>query len=477
MSARLLVIDVVGLVPALVGPRLAALAEQGWSRTVAPVFPAVTCTAQASMLTGGRPADHGIVGNGWYEHELSEVLFWRQSNRLVQGSKVWETARLERPDLKVAKLFWWYNMYSSADVAVTPRPEYPADGRKIPGVYTQPYDLRARLEQRLGPFPLFRFWGPAADLSSTRWITDASLDVLERDAPDLALVYLPHLDYVLQRQGPEGPDVAAHARDVDEQAGRLVDAARNAGMEVLIVSEYGIGATREVVFPNRALAQAGLLSVLWQDSVGETLDAGASRAFAVCDHQVAHVYVADPADRARARAVLEGLAGVAAIAEGEQRRQQGLDHRRAGDLILTAEPHAWFAYPYWQDDSRAPDFARTVDIHRKPGYDPAELFLDPALRFPKLRIARRLLAKKLGFRALLDVIPLDPSLVAGSHGHVPCDRSLWPQLIGTAGVPEPGADDDLRVVHDLILSALLERRATGPGPAEPPAPGLESEAS
>ncbi|MFT7463094.1 MAG: putative AlkP superfamily pyrophosphatase or phosphodiesterase [Pseudohongiellaceae bacterium] len=456
MSAKLLVIDVVGLVPELVGPRLQALADKGWARTVKPVFPAVTCTAQSSMLTGKLPSEHGIVGNGWYEHDLSEVLFWRQSNRLVQGPKVWETARKERPDLKVAKLFWWYNMYSSADVAVTPRPEYPADGRKIPGVYTWPHDLRARLESRLGPFPLFKFWGPAADITSSRWIADAALDVLETDQPDLALVYLPHLDYVMQRQGPNGPDVAAHALEVDHEAGRLIDGAAAAGMDVLVVSEYGIGATQQVIFPNRALRQAGLLTVLWQDSVGETLDAGASRAFAVCDHQVAHVYVADPNDRRAARRALQGLDGVARVVEGEQRSQLGLDHSRAGDLVVLATPDAWFAYPYWFDDERAPDFARTVDIHRKPGYDPAELFLDPALRFPKLRIARRLAAKKLGFRALLDVIPLDPSLVAGSHGHVPAERSLWPQLIGSRGVPEPGDHDDLRVVHDLILTTLLD---------------------
>ncbi len=457
MSARLLVIDVVGLVPSLMGPRLRALAAKGWERTVSPVFPAVTCTAQASMLTGKLPSEHGIVGNGWYEHDFSEVLFWRQSNRLVQGPKVWETAREQRPDLKVAKLFWWYNMYSSADLAVTPRPEYPATGRKIPGVYTWPHDLRARLEQRLGSFPLFKFWGPGADITSTRWITDASLDVLETDNPDLALVYLPHLDYVLQRQGPQGPDVPAHVLEVDREAGRLIDRAEALGIDVLVVSEYGIGATEQVVFPNRALREAGLLAVLWQDSVGETLDAGASRAFAVCDHQVAHIYVANPADRRAARRTLEGLAGVERVVEGEQRAALGLDHRRAGDLVALAAPEAWFAYPYWLDDGRAPDFAPTVDIHRKPGYDPAELFLDPALRFPKLRIARRVLAKKLGFANLLDVIPLDPSMVAGSHGHMPAERSLWPQLIGSVGVPQPGEGDDLRVVHDLILSTLLEQ--------------------
>jgi predicted AlkP superfamily pyrophosphatase or phosphodiesterase len=353
----------------------------------------------------------------------------------------------------VAQLFWWFNMYSSADLSVTPRPEYPADGRKVPGLYTRPAELRARLEGALGPFPLFRFWGPAADLTSTRWIADCALDVLQRDAPDLCLVYLPHLDYVLQRHGPGHPLARAAAAEVDEQAGRLLDAAAAAGMDVLVVSEYGIGPVSRVLYPNRVLREAGWLTALWQDSVGETLDAGASRAFAVCDHQAAHVYVADPADVPAVARLLGEQPGVARVLVGEARRAAGLQHPRAGEVVLEAAPDAWFAYNYWLDDARAPDFARTVDIHRKPGYDPAELLLDPALRFPRLRIARRLLGRKLGFRNLLDVIPLDPTPIAGSHGHVPAAPALWPLALGGPGVPEPRGED-LRAVHDVILSAL-----------------------
>lgn len=456
MARRLLVLDVVGLVAGNLGPRLSALAARGWRRALQPVFPAVTCTAQASMLTGQMPAGHGIVGNGWYFHELSEVLFWRQSHRLVQGEVVWDTARRRRPDLRVATLFWWFNMYSSSDISVTPRPEYPADGRKIPGIYTRPADLRARLEARLGPFPLFRFWGPAADLTSTAWIADCSLDVLERDRPDLALVYLPHLDYVLQKHGPGHALAAEHAAQVDFHAGRLVDAATAQGMDVLVVSEYGIGAVEHVVYPNRELREAGLLTALWQASVGETLDAGASRAFAVCDHQVAHVYVADPADIAPVARLLGELPGVARVLTGADRAAAGLDHPRAGQVVLESEPEAWFAYPYWLDDRRAPDFARTVDIHRKPGYDPAELLLDRRLRAPKLRIAARLLQRRLGMRSLLDVIPLDPGPIRGSHGHRPTDRALWPLVLGGPGVPAPPEGGDLRAVRDVILATLLE---------------------
>jgi len=462
MPPGLLVLDVVGLVPSLVGPRLAALAGAGWQSVLEPAFPAVTCTAQASMLTGCDPNQHGIVGNGWYFHDLSKVLFWRQSNRLVQAAPVWESARATRPDLRVAQMFWWFNMYSSADMSVTPRPEYPADGRKIPGVYTTPAELRSRLEERLGPFPLFRFWGPATDISSTRWITDACLDVLHEDRPDILFGYLPHLDYVLQIQGPDGPDVAAHAAQVDAEAGRLIDAAETAGMDILVVSEYGIGAVNQVVYPNRALRKAGLLTALWQSSVGETLDAGASRAFAVCDHQVAHVYVADPADLPQVRATIEGLEGVARVLEGKARAEAGLDHPRSGELVVEATPDAWFAYPFWLDDQRAPDYARTVDIHRKPGYDPAELFLDPSLSLPKLRIAQRLLARRLGFRNLLDVISLDPSMVRGSHGHRTQDRSLWPVIMGSPGVVRPEGQSLRHTdVHSIILSTLTGAKVQG----------------
>ncbi len=455
MPRRLLVLDVVGLVPALIGPRVAALARAGWQRSLRPVFPAVTCTAQAAMLTGLRPDGHGIVGNGWYVHDLSEVLFWRQSGRLVQGARVWETAGAVRPGLKVAHLFWWFAMYGGADVVVTPRPEYPADGRKVPGLYTRPAALRGRLEQRHGPFPLFRFWGPAAGIESSRWIADAACDVLAQERPDLALVYLPHLDYVLQRHGPGHPLAARHAAEVDALAGQLIDAATALGMDVLVVSEYGIGPVSRVIYPNRVLREAGWLEVLWQASVGETLDAGASRAFAVCDHQACHVYVADAADVPEVARLLGAQPGVARVLSGASRAAAGLDHPRAGAIVLEAAPDAWFAYNYWLDDRRAPDFARTVDIHRKPGYDPAELLLDRRLLLPKLRIARRLLARRLGFRNLFDVIPLDPSPIAGSHGHVPSDPSLWPVAIGGAAVPPPAdGAEDLRAVHGVILRAL-----------------------
>jgi predicted AlkP superfamily pyrophosphatase or phosphodiesterase len=455
----LLVLDVVGLTPRLLrerAPGLRSLLGRGFAVPMSAVLPAVTCPAQATMLTGLLPRDHGIVGNGWYFRDLAEVLFWRQSNALVAGEKVWEEARRRDPAVTCAKLFWWFNLYSSADLSVTPRPYYPADGRKVPGIYASPPDLEADLSERLGTFPLFQFWGPGAGLVSTEWIAACAKRVLERHAPALTLVYLPHLDYDFQRFGPDDPRSLAAVGAVDRVASDLAAAWRERGAEVVVVSEYGIGPVAGWVAPNRALRESGLLRAR-RTPHGELLDAGASRAFAVCDHQVAHVYVRDPADRPRARAALLALPGVEAVLGEEEKRAAGLDHPRAGELLALAARDRWFAYPYWFDDAAAPDFARTVDIHRKPGYDPAELFLDPARPFVKARVAWRLLQKALGFRYLMDVIPLDPSPVRGSHGRLPEDPEDGPVYACTD--PAGAADRvEMTSVKARLLDLLLGAR-------------------
>jgi predicted AlkP superfamily pyrophosphatase or phosphodiesterase len=433
---------------------LAAVAQQGFLTPLGEVLPAVTCTAQSTMLTGRLPRDHGIVGNGWYFRELAEVWLWRQSNRLVAGEKVWEAARRRLPGFTCAKLFWWYNMHSSADWSVTPRPTYPVDGRKIPGIYCQPPALAHEIERELGPFPLFQFWGPGAGLTSSRWIADCARLVIERKRPTLTLVYLPHLDYDHQRYGPDDPRSRAALRAVDGLVGDLASHARRAGAELLVVSEYGIRPVRKAVDINRTLRRAGLLAV--QDTVvGELLDAGASRAFAVADHQIAHVYVRDPADVGITRAELERLDGVASVLDAKGKEAVGLDHSRAGELVAVAAPDAWFTYYYWLDDASAPDFASTVDIHRKPGYDPAELFLAGGSR-TKLRLAYRLLQKTLGFRYVMDVIPLHGGWVRGSHGWRSTDPAHGPVLMGSARALTPAERPEMTDVFALIL-AHLER--------------------
>lgn len=453
---RTLVLNMVGLTAELLrhAPHLSALAAAGGRRHIGPVWPAVTCSVQSTYLTGLAPAGHGVVGNGWYFRDLSEVWFWRQSNRLVAGEKLWETARRLDPGFTCAKLFWWYNMYSSADVSVTPRPCYPADGRKIPDIYTQPPELRAELNERLGQFPLFRFWGPATDLSSSRWIADSALHVSRTCRPTLSLVYLPHLDYDLQRLGPDHPAIPKAVAEVDSLCGELMAHARQEGMAVVALSEYGIVPVKGAVAINRILREAGLLAL--REELGrESLDPGAAAAFAVVDHQTAHVYVREPGRVADVAELLRAQPGIAAVWDREAQAAVGLDHPNAGELVAVAETDRWFSYGWWLDAARAPDYARTVDIHRKPGYDPVELFLDPALRFPKLAVGWRLAKRALGFRSLMDVIPLDDSLVKGSHGRPPADPDQGPLLISSAPELLPEGVVPATAVKDLLLAHVF----------------------
>lgn len=429
----LVVINVVGLTPSLLGehtPYLNALIEDGFIAKMEGVFPAVTCTAQASMLTGTLPRDHGIVANGWYSRQVSEVGLWRQSNRLVEGEKIWHSARKTMPDFSCTKIFWWNNMYADVNFSVTPRPIYPADGRKIPGLYSSPAQLHEELTQQLGVFPFFNFWGPKADIKSSTWIAACAQELFRRYKSSLTLVYLPHLDYNLQRLGPKHLDIDKDVRAIDAVAGKLIESVRAGGADVMVVSEYGIEPATGHVHINRILRDAGYLSV--QKTLDwELLDFGASRAFAVADHQAAHVYIKNPEDINSVAKLLATVPGIERVLTGESLAQWGLDHPRSGELVLVAEPGHWFTYYYWLDESMAPDFARTVDIHRKPGYDPVELFLDPDLMFPKLKIATRVLQKKLGQRMLMDVIPLKPELVKGTHGRREIDSDHGPLLIST----------------------------------------------
>jgi predicted AlkP superfamily pyrophosphatase or phosphodiesterase len=430
----LVLIDAVGLTPRALAhmPRLRKLADDGFQARLDPVLPAVTCSVQSSILTGLTPTDHGIVGNGWYFRDLGEVFLWRQHNKLVQGEKVWETARRSKPDFRVANVCWWYAMGATTDLTVTPRPIYHADGRKSPDCYTDPPELHDRLTGPLGEFPLFTYWGPTASITSSRWIAAAAGKLLREEQLDLLMVYLPHLDYDHQRFGPGAPESAEAARALDAVAGDLVDVARGRGDTVVVLSEYGITDARRPVDVNRALRRAGLLNVYTQAGM-EYLDPWTSRAFAVADHQVAHVYVGDPADVPAAREALAGLPGIDLVLEGDDRLAAGLGHERAGELVLVADPDAWFTYYYWLDDARAPDFAKQVEIHRKPGYDPAELFMDPEDRLVKARAGAALVRKKIGMRYVMSVVPLDPSPVKGTHGRRPADAADAPVLLCSDG--------------------------------------------
>jgi len=463
---RTAVINVVGLTDALIGehtPRILDFAARGSKANIEPAFPAVTCAAQSTYLTGATPHAHGVVGNGWYHRELAEVQFWKQSNHLVGARKLWEELRERDPAFTCAKLFWWHNMYSTADYSITPRPMYPADGRKVFDIYTHPAGLRERIKSKLGEFPFATFWGPAAGIESpqgvpdaaSRWIAESAKWIEIQHHPTLSLIYLPHLDYNLQRHGPFlaadarkrtgetpaganppppavgyaiNPTIVPDLRAIDAIVGDLIKFFRERGVQVILLSEYGITNVSRPIHFNRLFREAGWLKI--RNELGrELLDCGASKAFAVADHQVAHIYLNDAAIEPAVRSLLEKNGGISAVLGAKEKIDAGIDHPRAGDLVAVADADSWFTYYYWLDDAVAPDFARTVDIHRKPGYDPVELFLDPGIEFPKLKIAWRLLQKELGFRMLMDVVPLDATLVKSSHGRPPEHVADYPVLI------------------------------------------------
>lgn len=445
---RLAVLNVVGLCERELQemPFLLKWAQARQKSSFRPVFPAVTCTAQSCYLTGESVDTHGIVGNGWYDREAAEVKFWKQSNHLVQGEKLWERVRKVRPGFRCAKWFWWYNMYSTADYSMTPRPMYPADGRKVFDVYAHPLVLRDEVKEKLGPFPFPSFWGPRAGIESSRWIAESAKWIEERESPDLNLVYLPHLDYALQKDGPGSAAAQKACGEIDQLLGELIPTLEQGGVEVVVLSEYGISKVNRVVHLNRLFREKGWVTI--KDELGrEQLDCGASRVFAVADHQVAHIYLNDDTLAGEVRSLLEQTKGV----EEVRKNWQGLGGQRGGDLVAVAEADSWFSYYYWLDDAVAPDFARTIDIHRKPGYDPVELFIDPTLKFPQLKVATFLAKKKLGFRTLLDVIPLDAGLVQGSHGRDEVAADERPLIIGRGAGEVSGA----REVRDYLEQRLL----------------------
>lgn len=435
-------------------PKVSQWAESRMVHPLAPVGPAVTCSSQSAMLTGASPSCHGIVGNGWYDRDQAEIHFWKQSNHLVQAPKVWQTLRQTFPQASVAKLFWWFNMHAQVDFAITPRPQYKADGRKLPDIYSQPLSLRDRLQRELGTFPLFKFWGPGADITSTQWIADAAKLVANWHHPDLLLTYLPHLDYALQKFGPDSSQARNACIELDHCLSDLIHDLEARDYRVMLVSEYGIEPVHQPVHINRRLREAGLIEVR-DERDGEVLVPGGCKALAVADHQIAHVYVNDAAVREQVKSLLEELPGVGRVLDQSALIAAGLNHPRTGDFLVEAAPGHWFTYYYWLEDQQAPDFARTVDIHRKPGYDPVEMFVDPNLPWPRVSLAWKLLKRRLGLRQPLDVIPLDASLIKGSHGRMSPETEHAPLVICEQEIHRGSSDIlPMTAVRDIMLRSL-----------------------
>ena len=448
---KTVVIDIVGLSSSLIGeftPFITKYLGGKKLRRIKPMLPAVTTSVQSTYLTGKWPAETGIVGNGWYDRTDAEVKFWKQSNKLVQQEKIWDRAKKADPAFTVSNMFWWYNMYSTADYSATPRPNYLADGRKIPDCYTYPAGLRDELQKQLGQFPLFKFWGPGADISSTKWIADASIITDKKYDPTLTLIYLPHLDYCLQKFGPGLPSISSFLLEVDKVVEDLVTYYESKTAGIILLSEYGIGPVNTPIHLNRYLRKKGMLAIRVERGL-ELLDAGASKAFAVADHQVAHIYLNEPSLEEEVQLFLRTIPGVALVLNKEEQQTYHINHERSGDFVLIAENNSWFTYYFWEDDALAPDYARAVDIHKKPGYDPVELFMTS-----KARAAYKLLRKKTGLRYVMDVIPLDATLIKGSHGSIAVAQDYHPVLItnGNSAKDNFDATEVYSIIWEILNS-------------------------
>jgi len=451
---KTVVIDVVGLSESIISehtPYLKSYLKKKHLSKIKPVLPAVTTTAQSCYVTGKYPTSHGIVGNGWYDRTDAEVKFWKQSNHLVGSPKIWDEAKKKDPNFTCAKMFWWYNMYSSADYSVTPRPQYHADGVKAPDCYSNPPELRDELQDALGTFPLFNFWGPNANIKSTQWIADASIFVDKKYNPTLNLIYLPHLDYCLQKFGVDFTKISKELGEIDRVVQQLIEHFESTQTQVILLSEYGINNVSEPIHINRILRTHDCMAIREERGL-ELLDAGASKAFAVSDHQIAHIYVKDQADKKEVKKILKAIPGVAQVLDSAEIEAQHLNHERTGDFVLIADTDKWFTYYYWLDDTKAPDFARCVDIFKKPGYDPVEMFMDPKNPFIKLRAGYKLARKLTGFRYLMDVIPLDATLVKGSHGSPNCAKEFYPVFISNKASKSELEPTD---VYKLILNSIF----------------------
>jgi predicted AlkP superfamily pyrophosphatase or phosphodiesterase len=445
---KTVVIDVVGLSLSIIGehmPFLKNYISKNNLSTIDPMLPAVTTAVQSTYVTGKWPSEHGIVGNGWYDREDCEIKFWKQSNKLVQAEKIWEKAKKVDAGFTCAKMFWWYNMYSSADFAVTPRPNYLADGRKIPDCYSHPADLRDRLQKELGQFPLFQFWGPGANIKSTQWIADASILTDQWHDPTLSLIYLPHLDYCLQKFGPDISKIGEELKAIDAVIAQLVSYFEKRNAQIIILSEYGIAPVNNPIHLNRLFRKNDLLQIRVERGL-ELLDPGASKAFVVADHQVAHVYINDPSVTNKVKSILEKVQGIELILDKTAQQNYHIGNARSGDLVLMADAESWFTYYFWLDDAVAPDYARAVDIHKKPGYDPVEMFMTS-----KLRAGYKLLRKKIGLRYVMDVIPLDATLIKGSHGRVATPSEFHPVIISGESLNKHiSATDVYNVIWDSL---------------------------
>ena len=414
-------------------PNLRRLAEAGDRAALVPSFACVTCPVQANMTTGQPPSVHGVIANGFYYRERREIEMWTAWNECIQSPQIWDILHEKRPGTTSAVWFALHSKGSGADFVCTPAPIHNPDGSESLWCYTKPTELYGELMQQFDHFPLQHFWGPLANIHSTAWIADSAIDGARRYRPHFFYIYLPHLDYAAQKDGPDSEATQVSVSQLDEVLGKLFAGINDALVPAqplwIVASEYTIQPVDHVSYPNRVLREAGLLEVR-EEQGGEVLDLDRSRVWTLADHQLGHVFVqdADPQTIETVCQLFAGHPGVAEVLAGDQRAKYDLVHPRSGEVVLVSNPNSWQAYYYWLDNARAPAFARTVDIHRKPGYDPVELFLDQSTWS----------------------IPLDATLVKGSHGAPPYDDSQRGVILAS----EPGVFA-LHAVADTDVAELI----------------------
>ena len=379
-------------------PNLQALIAQGSQQRLTTGFPAVTWPAQANMLTGQPPARHGVIANGFYWRDQQEVEMWTAWNDKIEAPQIWDLLHQISPEIKSLAWFPMLSKGCGADYICMPKPVHNPDGSESLWCYTQPQQYYGDLLESIGHFPLQHFWGPLANIKSSQWILESAVKAISDFQPHFSYIYIPHLDYAAQKLGPDSPAARQSVVELDEVLGDMM-AGVHAGLGDenvvwIIASEYVITEVDHVSYPNRQLREAGLLQVAVQED-GEHLDLQ-SPAWALVDHQFSHIFVKDASNEVieQVRLLFNDQEGISEVLVGEERAKYGLDHPRSGEVILVSTSNSWQAYYWWLDDQQAPGFARTVDIHRKPGYDPVELHFDMATKS----------------------IPLDATLIKGSHG-------------------------------------------------------------
>lgn len=415
-------------------PNLQKLVAGGDRASLVPSFPGVTCCVQANMITGVPPSEHGVIANGFFWREKGEVEMWTSPNDCILAPQIWD--RLHDHDAAITSAVWFplHSKECGADYVCTPAPIHNPDGSESLWCYTRPEPLYEELMAEMGHFPLHHFWGPLANIKATAWIAASAVHAARKFRPNFFYIYLPHLDYAPQKEGPDSEAVLAALAELDGEIARLAagfgEAYQGERLLWLVATEYTIIPVRHVLYPNLVLRDAGLLAV--KDDAGrEQLDVAESRAWALVDHQFSHVFARDRNAETVGKVVelFKDAAGVAEVLTADELGRYDLQHDRSGDVVLVSQPDSWQAYYWWHDENLAPTYARTVDIHRKPGYDPVEMFLDPATQG----------------------IPLDATLVQGSHGapaKEPSQRGVLLSSERGVFVERPTADTD---VAELVL--------------------------